>query len=118
MLDELVPRETGREARISKRRGVNESRRERSVSPGLSERDLMGNNQDAFKQYITRRREARERHRSGSFLYTKLTFSNRFIRFAVSQILHAKQSGNNGKITDVAIFAITSFFILLFPILR
>ncbi|EGD80896.1 hypothetical protein PTSG_11743 [Salpingoeca rosetta] len=61
VMDELVPRETGRDARISKRKGANEARRARAVSPDPDDATLMGN--DQFKAYMQRRKYQQERER-------------------------------------------------------
>eukprot|EP00053_Salpingoeca_punica_P013001 m.117009 g.117009 ORF g.117009 m.117009 type:complete len:152 (-) comp16085_c0_seq2:103-558(-) len=55
VLEELVPKETGREARIDKRRAQNESRRDRATSPEIRDKDLLGSSD--FHEMMARRRQ-------------------------------------------------------------
>lgn len=68
VLEELAPKETGREAKLEKKRAMNEyHRRERSPDVELSEQDMMGTGSD-YKSALAaerRRREARESRRRG-----------------------------------------------------
>ncbi|KAI1296373.1 hypothetical protein EDD11_007359 [Mortierella claussenii] len=69
ILEELVPKATGREAMLEKRRAQTAyHRRERSPDVELPEQDLMGTGGDDFKSMLAaerRRKEAREAKRYG-----------------------------------------------------
>lgn len=60
-MEELVPKETGREARIDKRRAERQAKAERSGSPTMREKDLIGADPDSFRSMIQKRKEQRER---------------------------------------------------------
>eukprot|EP00047_Mylnosiga_fluctuans_P020402 m.92176 g.92176 ORF g.92176 m.92176 type:complete len:105 (+) comp8502_c1_seq4:128-442(+) len=55
VLEELVPKESGREARIDKKRAETQARREREASPEANDKDLMGGGPD-FKAEMERKR--------------------------------------------------------------
>ena len=56
VMEELVPKETGRDARISKRKALNEQRRERQASPEHDESDALGTDVSNFQSYMQRRK--------------------------------------------------------------
>lgn len=58
-LEELVPKETGRDAKLDKRRAMRADRAARDVSPDLNERNIMGDNFDV-RSAVVRQREAAE----------------------------------------------------------
>lgn len=58
MLDEVAPRETGREAQLAKKRALNAyHKRERSPDVELSEADLMGGDDFQARQVETLQRK-------------------------------------------------------------
>ncbi|EDQ91299.1 uncharacterized protein MONBRDRAFT_36210 [Monosiga brevicollis MX1] len=60
VLDELAPKETGRDARLAKKAAAREDRRARQQSPEMPERDLMGSSSGEFAHLVRRERERRE----------------------------------------------------------
>lgn len=60
-LEELVPKETGREARIANKVGAREARAARQGSPEMREKDLMGSSTDSFRAAVQQRRAQQER---------------------------------------------------------
>eukprot|EP00049_Salpingoeca_infusionum_P001599 m.49586 g.49586 ORF g.49586 m.49586 type:complete len:318 (+) comp11105_c0_seq1:29-982(+) len=63
VMEELVPKETGHAARISKKKGAREQRAARAMSPPVRDSVLMGLDGDAFKTKLARRKEHQERVR-------------------------------------------------------
>ncbi|EDV20496.1 uncharacterized protein TRIADDRAFT_60950 [Trichoplax adhaerens] len=61
VLDELLPKATGREAVIEKRKARSETRRHRDVSPGVSESFLMGSSGPDIERNKRKREERRVR---------------------------------------------------------
>eukprot|EP00052_Salpingoeca_macrocollata_P016564 m.133387 g.133387 ORF g.133387 m.133387 type:complete len:205 (-) comp20096_c2_seq1:239-853(-) len=59
VLEELVPKETGRDARVDKRRAFNQGRKDRDASPEVNERDLMGASD--FDAELARRKAYRQK---------------------------------------------------------
>eukprot|EP00771_Trimastix_marina_P001696 gnl/Trimastix_PCT/2787.p1 GENE.gnl/Trimastix_PCT/2787~~gnl/Trimastix_PCT/2787.p1 ORF type:complete len:310 (-),score=43.92 gnl/Trimastix_PCT/2787:39-968(-) len=63
-MEELVPKETGREARIEKRRQIGaKMRAAREESPEMRDSDLMGDDGDSFRRMV-RQRNARQKQRT------------------------------------------------------
>lgn len=60
-LEELVPKETGREGRIANKVGAREARAARQGSPEMREKDLMGSSTDSFRAAVQQRRVQQER---------------------------------------------------------
>eukprot|EP00045_Choanoeca_perplexa_P004187 m.36037 g.36037 ORF g.36037 m.36037 type:complete len:285 (-) comp12441_c0_seq5:34-888(-) len=58
-LEELVPRETGREAQLAKKRAARAARRERDVSPETDDKTLMGSGGD-FQSVLRYRRAQKD----------------------------------------------------------
>eukprot|EP00730_Choanoeca_flexa_P018741 TRINITY_DN9130_c0_g1_i2.p1 TRINITY_DN9130_c0_g1~~TRINITY_DN9130_c0_g1_i2.p1 ORF type:complete len:204 (+),score=35.88 TRINITY_DN9130_c0_g1_i2:245-856(+) len=58
-MEELVPKETGREARIAKKRAARDARRQRDVSPETDEKTLMGSGGD-FQSVLRYKRAKRD----------------------------------------------------------
>eukprot|EP00055_Hartaetosiga_balthica_P008340 m.30741 g.30741 ORF g.30741 m.30741 type:complete len:258 (-) comp6251_c0_seq3:190-963(-) len=59
VMEELVPRETGREARVEKRKAANMTRKQRDNSPETTDAVLMGSSDD-FKNAVRKREQMRE----------------------------------------------------------
>ncbi|KAJ2837438.1 hypothetical protein FBU31_001141 [Coemansia sp. 'formosensis'] len=63
MLDEVAPKETGRDAKIAKRRNLNQIRRaEPSIDPELPDHDLYGSSENDLAA-LKRERDRKEKHR-------------------------------------------------------
>ncbi|XP_071954854.1 uncharacterized protein [Antedon mediterranea] len=71
VLEELAPRGTGHDAKIEKRIGRAESKRQRQQSPDLHDSIVMGTSSDNFQARMAARRRNREAHEEKKMLIAK-----------------------------------------------
>lgn len=56
-----MPKETGRDARIEKRKAERQSKADRSGSPVMPEKEVLGADNESFQRLVEKRKASRER---------------------------------------------------------